>query len=39
MRDIIANDFVRIAGGRIICGKTNEILNNFKKDTREIMKR
>ncbi|MCI8620759.1 MAG: hypothetical protein HFJ50_02870 [Clostridia bacterium] len=36
MREITVKDFIRIADGKLLCGNENEVLENFKKDTKEI---
>lgn len=39
MRKITVKDFVKITNGKLICGNEEEILENFKKDTKEIEER
>ena len=36
MKEIFARDAVRLCNGKIICGSENQVLREFKKDTREI---
>ena len=36
MREIRVQDIINICDGSLLCGSENDILENFKKDTREI---
>lgn len=36
MKELIVRDFVNITDAELICGDENEVLYNFKNDTREI---
>ncbi len=36
MREIRVQDIINICDGCLLCGNENDILENFKKDTREI---
>ena len=36
MREIRVQDIINICDGDLLCGNENDILENFKKDTREI---
>ena len=36
MREIRVQDIINICDGNLLCGNENDILENFKKDTREI---
>lgn len=36
MRDLTVNDFINVTGAELVCGNKDDILGEFKKDTREI---
>ena len=36
MKEIRVQDIINICDGSLLCGNENDILENFKKDTREI---
>lgn len=38
MREIKVKDIIKICNAKLLCGNENEVLGDFKKDTREIEK-
>ena len=36
MKNIYVRDFINVTNAKLLCGSEDEILGNFKKDTREI---
>lgn len=36
MKEIKVKDILKICDGKFLCGNEEEVLDNFKKDTREI---